>query len=1350
MRFGVAGQFLLLYITEGVMSILAPSINGNLDQLFDAPLKCFKAAYSKSDHSSQLDEVQIILELQSSDPSQTILDAVPVHLDTITILMDVHTSIQMIETIKLDCPTLDIGELEFSPLVSEPRTSWSQIPVRGEVVNSPPTGNIPSKSRQGDADEEVSPDALSLSELRRHHEDPVISLQDEDLYDATPPRSSKLKGDAKGIADRVGTIRVETAKSKGRAAIKPKAKPPITQHNRRSTSHQELVKSEVPASKNYDRPPKEEKLVEGVAGCPAKSAKSTQPQDERRPSRSAGIPKSAEATNNKKRVSQTKVVSQGRRLKAIFTEEASKVKDVSDMHENKNITSSNTHVAKSQPLGPARPHKIQKSETQRTVQPPKKRYSLNGSYAPASAPTNVDPFDIPDDPVDLSKANPKAPKPRVKTNAKTAESTAKITKKESPDAMEPSKAKKRQSAPAVLNESTLLARESKRAAAAKAKARIHNEDDSDEEFEAAITSYALSGSEPNRKLKAKLAGKTRKSESQNLTKASPLVTKIDSTQPTPNPTINDKPVKTQVKTATISAEITVNKEIVLVKEVASGEQVTKSIDALKEIVNANANAVSVSAEVETEIDRIQQDDARELGLIQYDSIPRAFDDDLPVNISADPMDKSPAEPLAQQKVNAQVKNTASSPNEAFADKLGNLLGDLADVGDELEAEGFEKTLTSGFVDNSKLQRTVQDPVITTSPFPSSSNLMEQTSPELTGARKKLGDHPQQRGAPSNRENENAEDEPTAPEQPKRLSRPANTLAPEGGLNPSPVQDPENPATKQEQEAAPPHEFRKPSIPVKTSTQKVDDREVEREGWKTHESPTKPSPRNYNAEDKAVQTSAYEMVTDDMQESGFSATEHIDGNIEYEERQNMDPKEMGKKRKSTASDNPLAKRQRKGVDQGQRVENDTISQAPEVSRGQSTQAPRSPDLPKHPRSAAEDVKRKKINESTLKDPSRKPNIIIFSSDGPLNQGKYGTVKKTTNKASEVPIAREVVERKRKRIPEKTTDEAPQSLPKKRQHSSPVQCDDNSGQAQIEEAYPMNDPVNKTSPVAASGRYARPRSNRQSSQTLRVDQNGSPVAVGDIDHIQKLKERMSQSARPSSPHDPYSTDNAPESPENNKQGATLTFAPRVELEMKEKVRTSSPQEEEVTSRYIAHERTAHGHYKGIQSQEVVAPETEMADPFKDAPGRPTPFIERLQQSSKEVEVAEVQPQGRHLAPPGSLLKGNESLTQLPRKNLMGDRRSDINNRTESNVQDDEERTLVGSGRRYGRQLSPDGMTNDSSPESRSSGQSTKKVDDRVPLGEMMWNVALRPHYATAREAIHRIADVSLLPCQSHIFC
>lgn len=1318
------------------MSILAPSINGSLDQLFDAPLKCFKAAYSKSDHSSQLEEVQIILELQPSDPPQTMLDAIAVNLDTITILMDVDTSIQMIKTIQLDCPTLDIGELESSSLGSEPRASWSQIPVRGEAVYSPPTGNTQSIRKQDNRNEEASPDPLSFTKSTHRQEDHNIGFQDEDLYDATPPRSSKQNGDTKGIADNDDTIRVETAKPKSRAAVKLKAKPPIIQNSRGSTGHQKSTKPEVLATEKRKSPAGKEEGIEGDVSLPAKPTKPSRSQEESHPSGSAGAQKStsmaiAGVAKNNQAGSQTKVLSQGSKPKLKSIQEVSKAKkNVFDIHEGGDITSSNTAVEKSRPLGPVRSQKPRKIEAQPTVQSTKKRYSLQGLHMPSSAPSDVDPFEIPDDPMELSKkANTKTSKPRTKVNAKTVDSTAKITKKKGLNATEPSEAKKRQSAPAVLKESNLRVRESKRAAATKAKARIHNADDSDEDFEAAIISYANLGSESNRKSKTKSAEQTQKKESQASTKA-PLATGADSTQSTVNPTLKNKPAEAQIKTTTKPTEVTTNREIAVAKEVANGKQVTKSIDLHGEIVNAKENLIPKSVEAETDVNQIQQDDARELGLIQRDSAPRASDDNLPMDMLADQTHQTPAKPVIQQKVNAPTKITGNSPKKAFADKLGNLLEDLADLGDELEAEGLQKTLTSGFVDNkNKLQPKVQDRVLTTSPFPPSSNLMEQTSPELIILQPNPGDHSRQESLASDMENENAENEPPVREQPKHLSTAKNALSPGGKRSSSPGQNSQSSRMKQGQIVAPSSEFRKPNI------------EAIKQISKKSISPMEQSPRNHAVEDKVVQTSAYKMVAVGMGKPTSSAAEHIGGNIEQEPR-NMEPKEPQKKRKSTASDSPLAKRQRKQGDQVQRAGDDTVSQAPESSCKQSTRAVRSPELPEHPRNGVKEVERKQVNGSASKDPSRKPNIIAFSNSGPLNQGKFNITKKTANKTSEVPVTSEVVEHKRKRKPEKATDEAPQSPPKKRQHSSPIQYDDNLAQSQVEEGFPMNGPFNERSPVEASGRHTRSRSNRQSSQTSRVDEKGSPVAAGDIDHMRNLKERMSQSARPESPHDHQSTNSAAESPEDNKQGFSVIFAPRVELEVKEKARAASPQEE-VTSRYIAHERTAHGHYKGIQSQEVVAPETELADPFKDAPSRSTPFIERLRRSSKEIDAAEAQPQVRHLALPGSQVNGNDALPQVPRQNSARIRRSDANNRTRFNVQEDPEKTLVGSGRGHGRQISPGDMTNGSSPESRSSGQSTKEVEDQLPLGEMRWNVALRPHYVTAREAIHLIADVRLIP-------
>jgi hypothetical protein len=333
-------------------------------------------------------------------------------------------------------------------------------------------------------------------------------------------------------------------------------------------------------------------------------------------------------------------------------------------------------------------------------------------------------------------------------------------------------------------------------------------------------------------------------------------------------------------------------------------------------------------------------------------------------------------------------------------------------------------------------------------------------------------------------------------------------------------------------------------------------------------------------------------------------------------------------------------------------------------------------------------------------SRKPGVISFNKHGALNQGISSTPRESLRRSVPTIIpAKELSDGKRKRDADDLIDT--QSPPKKRQNGSPLKQD-------IGDESEENDhPVFGSSPPQPVPKPTKPnkthlRLARQSSQGSRVDLNGSPRAspgMEQIDHIGKAKLKLQkQSLAVEEQMQPEQ-----QTPQVRERRISDAFGPRVRLSGQAKTRPTSPEKSE--PRYVAHKKTNNGHYEKVNSKEVILPEKEMPDPF----------IENVQQSSNFNERlrAPIIPQKCH---------GNGGQKRVAVRGY----------------QEDAEKTLVNAENRVRvDQLAPS-LTSGSTADSRSSEASRSPLREIAPEEE--WNMAVRPHYATLTQAVHRIADVS----------
>jgi hypothetical protein len=260
-------------------------------------------------------------------------------------------------------------------------------------------------------------------------------------------------------------------------------------------------------------------------------------------------------------------------------------------------------------------------------------------------------------------------------------------------------------------------------------------------------------------------------------------------------------------------------------------------------------------------------------------------------------------------------------------------------------------------------------------------------------------------------------------------------------------------------------------------------------------------------------------------------------------------------------------------------------------------------------------------------------------------------------------------------------------------------------------------------------------RPSSQTSRVDKNGSPIASSQEDHFGKLRKRLGEDRNGNKSQVPPSA--VFETPVTIQQRRlSEVFGPGVVLEKKSKARKSSP--EEAAARYVAHEKTADGVYQEVATRQVVAAEKKVHDPFTEQARKSSGFTDRLMSGSSTGNQAGV-------LQPGEVImtgkrKGQDVEPALP-LHAQGASKTSLHPKPARRTQriDPRERSQVDIKIQASDPSMLSEMTTGTSYESQSS-ESERTPPKEKPSASAVWNVAIRPHYTNLHEAVHRIADVS----------
>ncbi|KAM3077555.1 hypothetical protein ACMFMG_006892 [Clarireedia jacksonii] len=322
----------------------------------------------------------------------------------------------------------------------------------------------------------------------------------------------------------------------------------------------------------------------------------------------------------------------------------------------------------------------------------------------------------------------------------------------------------------------------------------------------------------------------------------------------------------------------------------------------------------------------------------------------------------------------------------------------------------------------------------------------------------------------------------------------------------------------------------------------------------------------------------------------------------------------------------------------------------------------------------------LEESTI----RKPHLIHFDMTGARNQGISSVAKQSTTakpkskhgeENTEMLITDLGLENKRRRRFDHEHEEngffPSESPPRKRQSVSPVQV-----------------VVSRSPDVKSSSPPAPP--SKCSSQALKVNEFGSPIAHKSTDRILSIQEKLQESTA-SKLRDTSVPATAPTDPFD--QGTPELFGQRLKMASITKARPDPPGDLPV--RYVPHTKTQYG-YEGILTMESVQEEKTLPDPF----------VEKLAHNSSHFTER---------------LRAGTSAD----KELKSGKKGSLTSKSRII---DSEKTLVAFS-------SPSEMTSASS--SSSTGQSASRTPIEHKPGRQ-WELAVRPHYRDYADVVHRIAD------------
>ncbi len=1445
----------LIFVHEEILSFLLLSPDGNMDHILDvAPLASMKSIAGVGDQSSQARELEIRFGLGSDGSIVAFWNGHQSEIGEILVRMDLDSAEAISPELLEACPSAKIIRLDGSEVPRELRQRGlsgdaiylgsPDLPRRLDPGDESPNGE---HSQQVTNTGEILSNALSVTKAGAFKKTQLDSaseshyVENEDLYDANPPKP-KLRGvkasrqheqegqddsstKSRALSDgssstilRVGVRRINTAKEqnakvdpakkqRARNAVRPKAKKPLVQSQRRVDDSQNQSQKQIVITSTGNMTKKQiphtpvvaptENLAPPSSNVP-KAARYVREDTNHQKLQSGQTATGKEATSK----SQPKTVPIGSKPSTAQVPPSSMIEpstaadlrnaSAADTYDDDSIPSPDFGDASTPKVRPSISERCQKTgghvtkeisqsqknglslpvPTQRASQSQKKRYSLNPPLkADTTRPAEASQFEIPlneDDHLGKKTTSKTSKTPKTKTKAVSA--TGKVTKQKTTKESAVATVKKRQSAPAALDGGIAPSRSSQRAAATKAKDKIRDIDDGGDNFDMDIDEELPSLSNAKTRVDGKMS--ISKSKAESKVESQSEVVKDERSWSQHEAVENGNKSKGADKTGSKTEAVrlvseprsTVDDEAKMAKKQTSYES-SKVNEDTKDYV---------PTQIEDEVvQRLQQEDAIELGLIQQSS-PPFNPEDLHAN-------STPQLPVKQELPRNTIGTDKSKQGSSltkldhFANMLGGMLDEVSDVGDEVLSRGQQvqepKHLSQAAAVSETRQKNSQsheqDPIVISSPPPSETpssieffgpNEDAELSNDMASAPSAEGFVTRKTTSPQNKEEidhnttavstlrtkELTAIEYTLPQHKDKSKYTASAPSMEKHTTrksplPQAIAQPSSSEllySSQKDASSSFTKMRGDSSISRTEVTVIKPVFTKLDIFKKPDLPATIATQLNDPEGRLVESATTISESEVAQEIITIPSMNTDNNIEQEE--GMDETRI--KRKAPTLENLVSKKPR-STRTGEEVASNNIAHgplsrnAPELKPASPSPITGSPDLPPHIHTTAQKSSEgASMEPSTEKDPSRKPNIIAFDRRGPLNQGQLNMSKSSTRREIRT-IDKEVLpERKRKRNQEAIAGNP--SPPKKRQNSSPVHNDDNYDYEENALTYnqiPVAAPADRH--VSIGSRSTRSRSCLQSYLPSRVALNGSPVGAGEVNHFGRLEERLSQA---SNQHEPNDQQTDPDQPSITTQELPALFGPKIQLGAKPKLRGSSP--EEVTTRYIAHERTRNGQYKEIGSEGVITPDN-VVDPFVDRTRKSSSssdFTDKLLESSKLKDHSNIAPQPS--GQPRNVQNDKSQAKQIPREGYRaGYHPATTNYRKSTRSQyavQDSVKTLAESDVRHPRPTSPESNLSGSSQESHSSDNSEK--DDPRVLRDV-WNMAIRPHYSDAHRAIHTIADV-----------
>jgi hypothetical protein len=1319
---GVPGHNVYIFVDEEELSILSPAQSNFFDQILDIPLRSIKHMSIITDAHSQLAS-SIGLELRSGKGHDVFLNSKQIQLNKIYVtclpdhvehfkneLIGSCPSLEAIETDKRSVLNLVNSEDENSAAphssVTEEIISGSQAgrhqtkkpsskPFRAARLR---TNSIP-ETQVEEHNDERSMDAGDELQHSVHAIIPAAQDEDEDFHGATPPTA---KAPSKDTPGQNSSAFKPTLPDRARKGVKPKAKAPIVQRDLRSKANQETPKDLASAPQAQTRA--EQKQITSRDNVQEEPPSQEGKGKRRQPESVAAAQHSSESPKTKAFGANSQAKSTGRPTRS---------SQITDDIEDSDAT--------------RKPKLLQSSGVRRTL--------VASANAGASSSKS-----IPGRPTDPQKS-----KPRVKETNRLSRDSKDLEYQKfsddfitSPDEMDASTPNTRKTPAASTTKTTVKYSNNKAATTSQQKRYSLHPAPKSKKTVGDMYDFPVDdddNDESHPKTKTKKSTNTKKSAPKAIgpTKAvSKSRAKADDTNKRQSaPAVLDRPVATRssqraaatkAKEQLRDTDKSDDDDVDVVAQAASlklkttqksntaGDatklKVTSKSKVSDKMVPATEQVEGTSAlpQEDTPLSKIAQDPINHIdGDDLYDATPKLRSRKPAVQT----LPKTVENPNAADIPNALKQSKTNSVID-FSSKLGTMIGGLSNDQAETESQ-----ITS-------VLKELENSIEPTKSKPGKKS--DDSVPTVRNAANSIG----YKSIAAKREE-------------NRLIVKMREVS----------EDPSSLTEEQEQSVV------SPSVPVavaapeqKTASPPTCKSKGNYE--KTFKEPDIPErPKTLDRPAKGEPSTGGSIATNDVEQDEFDrdmAPSQVNGDVHVEAAAS----EVRRKRRPDLDKTPQ-KKQRTGSLRNQAKEASPLSSmlsSPPVRAKpkkslQSTKdisaIRRSPRLVERAKNATEALHQATADETSVtKDPDRKPHLVSFGGKGALNQGVSSITKVRQDHLSVKNVSGEASKQNREDVQEKkrkreridiAEDEGP---PNKRQSTSP-------SEAIVVDAQEDDDlPFLQDSSVVATiktkstqnRRTTRPPT-RPSSQTSRVDKNGSPIASSKEDHFGRLRERLA----------------VPASASVNSQAVlherrlSEVFGPKVMLENKAKGRVSSP--EEAVSRYVVHERNGNDVYHEIATKQVIAHEKQLQDPFNEHARKSSDFTGRLMGDSSTGKNAVVSAVDKDIVSKKSKSKPHHDEATFPSHPKGVSKTNALSEPAPRTQQvDHRERTRVEiENQHLHNQSMPSDMTTGTSCESRSSEPS------RMPLGERpsandIWNVAIRPppHYTNLHDAVHRIADVS----------